>query len=204
MNKKPENFLDRFITFIEHGGNALPHPAALFGIFGLITLLISALGHLAGWQGIHPANGETIEVINLLSVEGLHRILLDMVNNYTGFAPLGIVMVAMLGIGVAESSGMIKAAINALLLRAPRKSVTFMIVFTGVLSNIASDLGYILIIPLAGVIFHSLGRHPIAGMAAAFAGVSGGFSANLLIGTIDPLLADFQPRRPTSSIRIIM
>lgn len=189
MNKKPENFIDRFITVIERGGNALPHPAALFGLFGLITLMISALGYFAGWQGIHPANGETVKVINLLSVEGLHRILLDMVNNYTGFAPLGIVMVAMLGIGVAESSGLIKAAINALLLRAPRKSVTFMIVFTGVLSNIASDLGYILIIPLAGVIFHSLGRHPIAGMSAAFAGVSGGFSANLLIGTIDPLLA---------------
>ena len=189
MNKKPENFIDRFITVIERGGNALPHPAALFGLFGLITLMISALGYFAGWQGIHPANGETVKVINLLSVDGLHRILLDMVNNYTGFAPLGIVMVAMLGIGVAESSGLIKAAINALLIRAPRKSVTFMIVFTGILSNIASDLGYILIIPLAGVIFHSLGRHPIAGMSAAFAGVSGGFSANLLIGTIDPLLA---------------
>jgi aminobenzoyl-glutamate transport protein len=189
MNKKAENFINRFITIIERGGNALPHPAALFGLFGLVTLVISSLGYFAGWQGINPASGETVKVINLLSVEGLHRILLDMVNNYTGFAPLGIVMVAMLGIGVAESSGLIKAAINALLLRAPGKSVTFMIVFTGVLSNIASDLGYILIIPLAGVIFHSLGRHPIAGMSAAFAGVSGGFSANLLIGTIDPLLA---------------
>src|SRR5690554_8150698 len=112
-----------------------------------------------------------------------------MVNSYTGVAPLGIVMVAMLGIGVAESSGLISTGVKALLVKAPAKIITMMVVFTGILSNVASDIGYILIIPLAGTIFHSLGRHPMAGMAAAFAGVSGGFSANILIGTIDPLLA---------------
>ncbi|MBF6598814.1 MAG: AbgT family transporter [Fermentimonas sp.] len=178
-----------FIRFIEKGGNALPHPAILFAIFALITLILSAIGGLLGWNGFHPATGETVNVINLLSKEGVHRVLLEMVSSYTSFAPLGIVMVALLGIGVAESSGFIGTAVKALLVKAPRKSVTFMVVFTGVLSNVASDVGYILIIPLAGVIFHSLGRHPIAGMAAAFAGVSGGFSANILIGTIDPLLA---------------
>ncbi|MDO9040175.1 MAG: AbgT family transporter, partial [Bacteroidota bacterium] len=179
----------RFFNAVEKGGNALPHPAALFGIFALITLAFSAIGYYLQWGGINPATGETISAVNLISKEGLHRIILEMVNNYTGFAPLGIVMVALLGIGVAESSGLIKSAINALLQKAPKNSVTFMIVFTGILSNTASDLGYILIIPMAGIIFHSLGRHPIAGMSAAFAGVSGGFSANLLIGTIDPLLA---------------
>lgn len=174
---------------VERVGNALPHPAALFGIFGLITLVFSFLGYHLQWEGINPGTGESIRIVNLISKDGLHRILLDMVDNYTGFAPLGIVMVAMLGIGIAESSGLIKSAINLLLIKAPPSSITFLIVFTGILSNVASDLGYILIIPLAGIIFHSLGRHPIAGMAAAFAGVSGGFSANLLIGTIDPLLA---------------
>lgn len=178
-----------FIRFIEKGGNALPHPAILFAIFALITLIVSAIGGILGWNGIHPATGETVNVINLLSKEGVHRVLLEMVSSYTSFAPLGIVMVALLGIGVAESSGFIGTAVRSLLVKAPPKSVTFMVVFTGVLSNVASDVGYILIIPLAGVIFHSLGRHPIAGMAAAFAGVSGGFSANFLIGTIDPLLA---------------
>ena len=184
---------------IERIGNALPHPAALFGIFALITLLFSAIGYWFNWSGVNPATGESIQVINLISKEGLHKILLGLVDNYTGFAPLGIVMVAMLGIGIAESSGLIKAAINALLLKAPRNSITFMVVLTGVLSNVASDLGYILIIPMAGVIFHSLGRHPIAGMSAAFAGVSGGFSANLFIGTIDPLLAGLS----TEAARII-
>ncbi|MEA3496681.1 MAG: AbgT family transporter [Bacteroidota bacterium] len=174
---------------VEKVGNALPHPAALFGIFALMTLVLSLIGYYLQWEGVNPGNGETIKIENLLSRDGLHRILLEMVNSYTGFAPLGIVMVAMLGIGIAESSGLIKSSINLLLTKAPESSVTFLIVFTGILSNIASDLGYILIIPIAGVIFHSLGRHPIAGMAAAFAGVSGGFSANLFIGTIDPLLA---------------
>lgn len=199
MKQKFENLLNKFIGLIEKGGNALPHPAALFGIIALVTLVISGVGAWLGWEGVNPANGETIRVINLLSVEGLHRIMLQLVDNYTSFAPLGIVMVAMLGIGIAESSGLVKTAINALLIKAPPRSVTFIVVFTGIMSNVASDLGYLLIIPLAGVIFHSLGRNPIAGMSAAFAGVSGGFSANLLIGTIDPLLAGLS----TEAARII-
>jgi aminobenzoyl-glutamate transport protein len=184
---------------IEKVGNALPHPAALFGIFALTTLFFSFIGYHLQWEGYNSGTGETITIVNLISKEGLHRILLEMVDNYTGFAPLGIVMVAMLGIGIAESSGLIKSAINLLLVNAPKNAVTFLIVLTGILSNIASDLGYLLIIPLAGVIFHSLGRHPIAGMAAAFSGVSGGFSANLFIGTIDPLLAGLS----TEAARIV-
>lgn len=199
VKKRLLSFGERFIRAVEKGGNALPHPAVLFGILGLVTLLFSAIGYFLDWQGVNPASGEVIKIKNLLSVEGLHRILLNLVNNYTSFAPLGIVMVALMGIGVAESSGLIKAAINAMLLRAPAKRVTFIIVFSGILSNTASDLGYVLIIPLAGVIFHSLGRHPVAGMSAAFAGVSGGFSANMLIGTIDPLLAGLS----TEAARII-
>jgi aminobenzoyl-glutamate transport protein len=112
-----------------------------------------------------------------------------MVDNFTGFAPLGIVLVAMLGIGIAEQSGLIHAVIRLLVLNAPGKILTFVIVFSGIISNMASDVGYVLLIPLAGVIFLAVGRHPVAGMAAAFAGVSGGFSANLALGTVDPLLA---------------
>lgn len=194
-----KNFSDKLLHGIEVAGNALPHPAALFGLFGLITILFSFIGYHLDWHALSPATGETVRVVNLFSKEGLHKIILGMVDNYTGFAPLGIVMVAMLGLGVAESSGLIKAGINELLLKAPKRWITFMIVLTGILSNIASDLGYILIIPLAGVIFHTLGRNPIAGISAAFAGVSGGFSANLLIGTIDPLLAGLS----TEAARII-
>ena len=134
----------RFLNFVEKVGNALPHPASLFGIFALLVLLISWIGSALGWSGVHPATGEVVNTVNLVSKEGLHRILLEMVDNYTGFAPLGIVMVAMLGIGIMESSGLVSAAVRSLILKTPKSMITFMIVFVGILSNVASDLGYIL------------------------------------------------------------
>lgn len=177
------------LDWTEKAGNALPHPATIFALFALAALLLSGLGYLLKWNAVHPATGEVIGVVNLLSEDGIHRILLEMVDNFTGFAPLGIVLVAMLGIGIAEQSGLIHAVIRLLVLNAPGKILTFVIVFAGIISNMASDVGYVLLIPLAGVIFLAVGRHPVAGMAAAFAGVSGGFSANLALGTVDPLLA---------------
>ncbi len=179
----------RFLSLTEKSGNALPHPATLFAIFALSTIVISFIAYSLGWQAVHPGTKEIIEPVNLLTVEGLHRIILEMVTNFTSFAPLGIVLVAMLGIGVAESSGFIGALIRMLVLSAPKKLLTFILVLSGVLSNTASDVGYVLLIPLGGIIFLAVKRHPIVGMAAAFAGVSGGFSANLVLGTIDPLLA---------------
>ena len=104
--------LARVLHWVEVGGNALPHPASLFGILALLALIFSWIGHIADWTAIHPATGEVIHTVNLLSKSGLHRIMLEMVDNYTGFAPLGIVMVAILGIGIAESSGLISAAIR--------------------------------------------------------------------------------------------
>ncbi|HDP99996.1 MAG TPA: AbgT family transporter, partial [bacterium] len=181
--------MNKFLNIVERVGNALPHPASLFGIFALMALAASTLGQWLGWEVIHPATGEVIKTVNLLSKQGLERIIDDMVYNYTSFAPLGIVLVAMLGIGIAEGSGLIGALIRKLVLSSPRKILTFVIVLAGILSNTASDIGYVLLIPLAGVIFMAVGRHPIVGMAAAFAGVSGGFSANLILGTIDPLVA---------------
>ncbi|MCK5067537.1 MAG: AbgT family transporter [Bacteroidales bacterium] len=188
-SKKNSGVLQNILNWTERAGNALPHPATLFALFALAALLFSALGHWLGWEVIHPGTKEIIRPVNLLSHDGLHRILLEMVDNFTGFAPLGIVLVAMLGIGIAEQSGLIQAIIRLLVLNAPGKLLTFVIVFAGILSNVASDVGYVLLIPLAGVIFLAVGRHPVAGMAAAFAGVSGGFSANLALGTVDPLLA---------------
>ncbi|MEZ5071675.1 MAG: AbgT family transporter [Bacteroidales bacterium] len=186
---KKKSIILTALNWTERVGNALPHPATLFALFALGALGFSALGSGLGWEVLHPGTGETIRAVNLLSREGIHRILLEMVDNFTGFAPLGIVLVAMLGIGIAEHSGLIHALIRLLVLHAPSRLLTFVLVFAGILSNIASDVGYVLLIPLAGVIFAAVGRHPVAGMAAAFAGVSGGFSANLVLGTVDPLLA---------------
>ncbi len=187
--KKKASLFQSFLNIVEKAGNALPHPGTLFLLFAVIVLVVSWLGSLWGWKAIHPATNELIEVDNLLSQQGLHSILLNTVTNFTSFAPLGIVLVAMLGIGIAERSGLIAVVIRVLVLSAPRKILTFVLVFAGILSNTASDVGYVLLIPLAGIIFMAIDRHPIVGMAAAFAGVSGGFSANLALGTIDPLLA---------------
>ena len=186
---KKVGIFEKMLNWTERAGNALPHPATLFALFAFFTLLLSALGYFLGWEAIHPGTKEVIKAVNLLSQEGIHRILLEMVDNFTGFAPLGIVLVAMLGIGIAEQSGLINAVIRLLVLNSPKHILTFVVVLSGVLSNVASDVGYVLLIPLAGVIYIAVGRHPIAGMAAAFAGVSGGFSANLILGTVDPLLA---------------
>ncbi|MFC1724889.1 AbgT family transporter [candidate division KSB1 bacterium] len=189
-DKKPKiSFFNRFLRSVERTGNALPHPATIFAIFSLSVVLLSGLAEFLGWQAVHPATREIVEPVNLLTKDGLHRILLGMVKNFTDFAPLGIVLVAMLGIGVSESSGLISAIIRLMVISSPRKLLTMILVFSGVMSNVGSDVGYVLLIPLAGIIFLAVGRHPIAGMAAAFAGVSGGFSANLILGTIDPLLA---------------
>ncbi len=188
-SQQKTKLFQRILNWTERAGNALPHPATLFALFALAALLFSGIGAAFGWEVIHPGTKELVRSVNLLSKEGLHRILLEMVVNFTDFAPLGIVLVAMLGIGIAEHSGLINAVIRLLVLNSPKHLLTFVVVFTGILSNIASDIGYVLLIPLSGVIFSAVGRNPIAGMAAAFAGVSGGYSANLVLGTIDPLLA---------------
>ncbi|NOQ27234.1 MAG: AbgT family transporter [Bacteroidales bacterium] len=178
-----------FLNGIEKVGNALPHPATLFGVFALLVLIFSAIFAALGSSAEHPGTGEIFEAVNLLSRDGVHMILTKMVKNFTNFAPLGIVIVAMLGIGLAENSGLIAVLIRSLVIYSPEKYLTFIIVLAGILSNLASSVGYVLLVPLAGTIFIAVGRNPIAGMAAAFAGVSGGYSANLVLGTIDPLLA---------------
>jgi len=186
MKKSPVQI---FLNGVERVGNMLPHPASLFGLFALAVLVLSAIFSFVGSSAVHPGTGEEYQVINLLSRDGLHMILTEMVNNFTSFAPLGIVLVAMLGIGLAENSGLIAVVIRSLVLYSPERLLTFIIVFAGILSNLASSVGYVLLVPLAGTIFMAVGRNPIAGLAAGFAGVSGGYSANLILGTIDPLLA---------------
>ena len=187
----------RFLDLVEWLGNLLPHPVTLFAALAVAMVLLSGVFGALGVSVQDPrpdgiagrAPDGTIRAVSLLNADGLRRIFENLTSNFTGFAPLGVVLVAMLGVGVAERSGLLSAAVRGLVLGAPRTMVTAAIVFAGVVSNTASELGYVVLIPLAGAIYHALGRHPLAGMAAAFAGVSGGYSANLLIGTIDPLLA---------------
>ncbi|MEM9938033.1 MAG: AbgT family transporter [Pseudomonadota bacterium] len=191
------NAFTRFLDGVEWLGNLLPHPVTLFAVLAAGIVVLSGI---FGWMGLavedpRPAGAPgvaedgMITAVSLMNGEGLRRIFTNLVDNFTDFAPLGVVLVAMIGVGVAEKSGLLSAAVRSMVLGAPKNLVTVAIVFAGIVSNTASEVGYVVLIPLAGAIFYALGRHPLAGMAAAFAGVSGGYSANLLIGTIDPLLA---------------
>lgn len=182
----------RFLDTVEWLGNLLPHPVTLFAVLATAMVFLSGFFGAIGLSVGDPRPGNEgvmIEAVSLLNAEGVRMILGNLVTNFVNFAPLGVVLVAMLGVGVAEKSGLLSAMVRGIVLNAPKHAVTFAIVFAGVISNTASEMGYVVLVPLAGAIFLALGRHPLAGMAAAFAGVSGGYSANLLIGTVDPLLA---------------
>jgi len=189
MENQKSGAVARMLNVIEVVGNKLPHPGALFAYFALGIIFLSWIVSMFNITAVHPGTGQTIEAFNLMSKAGLHKIMTGMVTNFTSFAPLGTVLVALLGIGIAESSGLMSTALRLLVISAPRQLLTFSIVFAGILSNTASEVGYVVLVPLGGMIFLAVGRNPIAGIAAAFAGVSGGYSANLLLGTIDPLLA---------------
>lgn len=197
----------RFLNAVEFLGNLLPHPVTLFAVLALLILLVSGMAEILDWQVEDPrpagvsgrAEDGMIRAVSLMNPEGMRRIAMNLVTNFTGFAPLGTVLVALLGVGVAERSGLLGALLRALVLGAPRNLLTAVVVFASVVSNTASEMGYVVLIPLAAVVFRSVGRHPLAGLAAAFAGVSGGYSANVLIGTVDPLLAGIT----TEAARII-
>ena len=193
--EKKVSLYNRCLNGIERAGNALPHPVILFAIFALAVVVISAVCAVMGVSatGNLVSNGElketTVTAVSLLTKDGLAYMFTSAVNNFTTYAPLGMVLVAMLGVGVAEQSGMINSLLKQAVKVTPKKLLTPMMVFLGVMSNVASDSGYVILIPLGAMVFRACGRHPIAGLAAAFAGVSGGFSANLVVGTLDPLLA---------------
>lgn len=190
QEKATSSQMQRFLRGVEWLGNLLPHPVILFVWMSVILLVASAILSMMGVSVVDPrpegAKGRSedgmIYVVNLLNGDGLAKIVENLVSNFTGYIPFGTALVALLGVGIAERSGMISAALRGLVMNAPPKMVTFVVVFTGIMSNTASELGYVVLIPLAAMIFHSLGRHPLAGLAAAFAGVSGGYSANLILG----------------------
>jgi aminobenzoyl-glutamate transport protein len=199
--KEPENippssegqgtFFDKFLNLIETAGNKLPDPAMLFFLLLVIVWVFSALLSPIDFGEVHPRTGEELAVQNMLTGENLADFLANMIRTFVLFAPLGIVLVAMLGVGVAEHSGWIDAGLKKLLGFTPASLLTPMLILIAIVSHTAADAGYVLVIPLGGVIFYAAGRHPLAGIAAAFAGVSGGFSANFIPSAIDPLLMSF-------------
>jgi aminobenzoyl-glutamate transport protein len=182
--------LARALDVVERAGNRLPDPAVLFLLLMVVAWVVSALLSDISFSEIDPRSGKPLEIRNLLAGESLTAFMATMVATFTSFPPLGVVLVAMLGLGVAEHTGFINAMLRAAMAVTPRQLLTPALIAVGILSHVAVDAGYVLVIPLGAVIFYAAGRHPLAGIAAAFAGVSGGFSATLGVpSSLDPLLA---------------
>jgi aminobenzoyl-glutamate transport protein len=194
----PKNILQKLLDLVETAGNKVPHPAVLFCLLIAVVIFLS---HLLHWLGIsvsyqrvnletHEIEDTTTRVNSLLAADGIRFIFTSVVSNFVNFGPVGIILVAMIGIGVAEQAGLIQALIRKIVAVAPTSAVTAIIVTLGVVSSIASDAGYLVLIPLGASAFYSLGRNPLAGLAAAFAGVAAAFGANFLVKPIDGILAE--------------
>ncbi|GBD68907.1 AbgT family transporter [Tetragenococcus halophilus] len=195
MANKQKNF--RFLNLIERAGNRLPDPSFLFIFLTLLTIIASAVAAYFNlsvtYEGFNEETG-TIETItasvnNLLSVEGFQYMVTNVIDNFTGFFPLGTVFTVIIGVSVTEGTGMLSVLLKRIVSKTPKALISAMVVFLGILSNVASSTGYIVLLPLGAIIFLASKRHPVAGIAAAYAGVSGGWTANLLIGSNDPLYA---------------
>ncbi len=192
-NNQKQGMMQRILNKIEVVGNKLPQPVTLFAILIGIVLVLSWIFGNLGLSAEHPSPDvtEPIKAVNLLNAEGIQKILTSMVEVFAQFPPLGLVLVVMLGIGVAERSGLISVALRVFVSKVPASLITFSIVIAGMVSSVAADAGYVVLIPLGAAIFKGMGRHPLAGLAAAFAGVSGGFGANFLPTGLDPMMAAF-------------
>lgn len=188
----------RFLDAIETVGNRVPHPAVIFVILIAIVIALSHLLHMLGvsvnYQVINPEThlieNAAAEAKSLLTADGVRFMFTGVIQNFMNFNAVGVIIVAMVGVGVAESAGLIKALIRKLVIVAPRKALTYILVLVGILSSIAADAGYLVLIPLAAAAFMSVGRHPLAGLAAAFAAVAGAFGVNILIVPLDGILTE--------------
>ncbi|MCP3027225.1 AbgT family transporter [Halobacillus sp. A5] len=187
--EKQNKGMTRFLNGIERMGNKLPEPFMLFVYLAGFIILFSWVISLFGVSVEEPGTGEEIAIKSLVSGEGLEYILTSMLDNFTGFAPLGLVLAMMLGIGLADKVGLLETAIKSTILKAPKSLITYAVIFVGIMGNIASDAAFVIIPPLAAMVFYTIGRHPLAGLAAGFAGVGSGFTANFMITGTDALLA---------------
>lgn len=186
-----KNIFNRLLDWVEKNGNKLPDVLTLFVIITAIILLGSFVAGVTGWSAVNPANNEKITAVNLLNEEGIKRMLTELVSNFVNFPPLGLVLVVMLGVGLAESTGLISAFMRKVVLASPKALILPIIIFIGIVGNAAADAALIVLPPVAAMVFLTLGRHPIAGLAAAYAAVAGGFSANIIISMLDVMLAGF-------------
>lgn len=176
------------LGWIEKMGNRIPDITMLFICAFVITCVLSAILSQMHFDYVHPSTGAPIEVTNMMSPAALVTLLTKMVTNYTGFPPLGMVIVATLGIGIADGSGYINTGLKKILSVTPKALITPIVILVGMLSHLAPDSGYMIIIPIAAYMFYATGKHPLAGIGASFAGIAGAFAANYTPSAIDPVI----------------
>ena len=189
--KGKKSLMDRFLNTVEVAGNRLPDPASLFILLALVVIALSCILGSMGVSAVHPGTGKTIQVVNLLTVDGFRKMWSKAVINFSGFAPLGMVLVCVIGAGVAEKSGFLAAFMQKILGKAAPAIVTFAIIFLGINGNVAGDAAFVVLPPVAGVIFLGMGRHPLLGVFCGYASVAAGFCANIMIGMSDSLAYGF-------------
>lgn len=187
--KNNKKLIFSFLKTVEKVSDKLPNPFFLFLLLALFTVLLSVLFSLLGTSVIHPVTNETISVKSILSIEGIREVLTSAVKNFINFPPLGVVLATMFGIIIAEKSGLFEATLKYTISKVPDNLVVFTIVFVSVNSSLIADAGLIVLPPLAGLTFRAIGKNPLAGVITSFAAINGGFSANLLITALDPLLS---------------
>lgn len=191
-NKKVKGF-EKFLSWLERTGNKLPEPLTIFVWLAGIVLLLSLIGSLAGFSAVHPVTKKTVTTVSLLSVSGLQQMISNAVSNFTSFPPLGVVLVAMLGVGLAEKTGLFSALLRKTVVGTKGNTtvVVATIIFASIMANAAGDTGFIIMPPIAAMVFSAIGKNPLAGMLAAYAAVAGGFSANLIVNSLDVLVVGF-------------
>jgi len=199
VQSAPKSAMQRFLDGVEKVGNMVPHPVVIFLILMALVIVLSALLGLAGtavtYERINPETHEieqaSVAIRSLLTVEGIRFMYASLVPSFMAFTAVGLMIAAMVGAGVAEESGLVIALIRKLVIVSPKGALTYILSFVGIIASIAADAGYLVLIPLAGVAFMAVGRHPIAGLALGFAAVAGAFSVNMVIKPLDAVLVEF-------------
>lgn len=187
----PRGFFSRMLNIIEKYGNRLPDPVTLFVVLSIAILIASAIAAAAGLSAVNPSTNETIQAVNLLSSEGLVKILTGMVTNFAQFPPLGLVLVVMIGVGLAEATGLIQALMRRALASTPPRYVIPTVIFIGMLGNMAGDAAFVVLPPIAALLLMGIGFNPLVGLIMAYASIAGGFAANLIVNMLDVLVAGF-------------
>jgi len=200
VNAVPKTAMQRFLDGVERVGNMVPHPVIIFLILIAIVIVLSAVmggvfGTAITFERINPETQEieqaSVGIRSLVNADGIRFMYESLVPNFMAFTAVGLMIAAMIGAGVAEESGLVTALIHKLVAVSPSWALTYILAFVGITASIAADAGYLVLIPLAGIAYLAVGRHPLAGLALGFAGVAAAFTVNWLIKPLDTVLVQF-------------